>query len=178
VANKGLDGFAPQDGPSSAGATSGLAKPVPENLPGTWIDQSDIRPTLMYLTGLKDDYVEDGRVITEDLAHASINRALRAPNVAALGECYKQLNSAVGRFGSDTLAADTAAIESSSPGDSSYARFGARLAALASGRDTLAAILKHELRQAEFLDIPVPATSLQLFVCNAVIRGATHLAAG
>jgi hypothetical protein len=178
VANRGLDGFAPQDGPSSAGATSGLAKPVPENLPGTWIDQSDIRPTLMYLTGLRDDYVEDGRVITEDLARASTNRALRAPYVVALGECYKQLNSSVGKFGSDTLAADTAAIESSSPGDRSYARFEARLSTLASGRDTLATILKHELWQTEFLNIRVPATSLQLFVCNAVIQGAAHLAAG
>jgi hypothetical protein len=178
VANKGLDGFLPQNGPSSAGPTSGSAKLVPENLPGTWTDQSDIRPTLMYLTGLKDDYVEDGRVITEDLAPASTNRALLAPNVAALGECYKQLNSSVGTFGSDTLAADTAAIKSSSPGDSAYQLFEAKLAALAAGRNSLAAILKTELWGAEFLNIPVPATSLQLYVCNQVIRGAANLSAG
>jgi hypothetical protein len=178
VAHNGLDGFLPQDGPSSAGATSGLAKPVPENLPGTWIDQSDMRPTLMYLTGLKDDYVEDGRVITEDLAPASTNKALQAPNVAALGECYKQLNSSVGTFGSDTLAADTAAIESSSPGDAAYQTFDAKLAALAAGRNSLAAILKTELWGAEFLNIPVPATSLQLYVCNQVVQGAANLAAG
>jgi hypothetical protein len=178
VAHNGLDGFAPQDGPNSAGPTSGLAKLVPENLPGTWIDQSDVRPTMMYLTGLKDDYVEDGRVITEDLAPASTNRALRAPNVAALGECYKQLNSSVGTFGSDTLAADTAAIESSSPGDTAYRTFAAKLAALGAGRNRLATILKTELWGAEFLNIPVPATSLQLYVCHQVIRGAANLASG
>ncbi len=64
------------------------------------------------------------------------------------------------------------------PGDSSYAQFEARLDALAAGRNTLAAILKHELWGAEFLNIPVPATPLQLFVCNAVIQGAAHLADG
>ncbi len=178
VAHDGLDGFAPQDGPNSAGPTSGLAKLVPENLPGTWIDQSDIRPTMMYLTGLKDDYVEDGRVVTEDLAPASTNQALRAPNVAALGECYKQLNGSVGAFGSDTLQADTAAIESSSPGDGAYTTFEAKLAALAAGRNALATIIKSELWGAEFLNLPVPATSLQLFVCNTVIQGAASLAAG
>ena len=35
---------------------------------GTWIDETDIRPTIMYLTGLKDDYIEDGRVITQILS--------------------------------------------------------------------------------------------------------------
>jgi hypothetical protein len=178
VARKGLDGFTPQDGPNSAGASSGAAKLVPENLPGTWIDQADIRPTLMYLTGVKDDYVEDGRVITEDLARWSKDRAIRAPEFAALGECYKQLDASVGTFGSDTLAADTAAIESSSPGDAAYNTFEAKLTALAAGRNSLATILKKELWGAEFRDIPVPATGLQLYVCNQVIQGAAHLATG
>ena len=31
---------------------------------GPWVDETDIRPTIMYLTGLRDDYEHDGRVIT------------------------------------------------------------------------------------------------------------------
>ena len=41
------------------------------------MDETDIRPTLMYLTGLRDDYEHDGRVITQILAHP--NRALSGP---------------------------------------------------------------------------------------------------
>jgi hypothetical protein len=49
---------------------------------------------------------------------------------------------------------------------------------LAAGRNRLATILKTELWGAEFLNIPVPASSLQLYVCHQVIRGAANLAAG
>ena len=70
--------------------------------------------TLIYLTGLKDDYEHDGRVVTEILSDP--NRALAAPGVASLGACYKQLNSSVGQFGNFTLQASTAAVESSTAG--------------------------------------------------------------
>jgi hypothetical protein len=50
----------------------------------------------MYLTGLKDDYIEDGRVITQDLAPTSLNKALSNPVVTSLGACYKKLNGSVG----------------------------------------------------------------------------------
>ncbi len=177
VANKGLDGFLPQDGPTSAGPNSGSAQLVPENLPGTWIDQSDIRPTMMYLTGLKDDYVEDGRVITQDLATTDLNNALRNSTVTTLGACYKQLDASVGTFGSDTLKADTAAIESSSPGDGTYTQFEARLAGLASARNLVATAIKDELWNAEFRNIPIPVTGLQVAICNQIIQGAANLAA-
>ena len=32
-----------------------------------WTDHTDIRPTMLALLGLKDDYVSDGRVVTEFL---------------------------------------------------------------------------------------------------------------
>ena len=44
----------------------------------------------MYLTGLKDDYEHDGRVVTQILANP--NPVLSAKGVTPLGECYKQLN--------------------------------------------------------------------------------------
>ena len=65
VANLGLDGPAANAGPNSAGANSGQTTVVESDSTGTWTDETDIQPTLMYLTGLRDDYIPDGRVITE-----------------------------------------------------------------------------------------------------------------
>jgi hypothetical protein len=95
------------------------------HLPGPWVDETDIRPTITYLLGLRDDYEHDGRVITQILSNP--NFALSQPGVTALGECYKQLNSSVGKFAADTLQADTNAIESNTPGDSEYLRVDAEL---------------------------------------------------
>ena len=94
VKNLGLDGSAADAGPSSAGANSGQVTVPDEGTTGTWVDETDIRPTTMYLLGLKDDYEHDGRVITQVLTNP--NKALSRPGVTALGDCYKQLNSSVG----------------------------------------------------------------------------------
>ena len=107
----GIDGSGPGDGPSSAGdANSGkTTDPQVENN-GTWADQADVRPTLMALTGLKDDYIEDGRVLTEDLTIAPGKTG--QGQFQKLAVCYKQLNSSVGEFGTDVLLAETAALKS------------------------------------------------------------------
>src|SRR5262249_41093565 len=97
VAHLGLDGSAAGAGPRSAGPASGQITVPGSGTTGPWIDETDICPTLLYPAGLKDDYEHDGRVITEILTHP--NAALAAPGVAALGTCYKQLNSSVGQFG-------------------------------------------------------------------------------
>jgi hypothetical protein len=143
---------------------------------GTWIDETDIRPTILYLAGLRDDYVQDGRVITQLLTHP--NRALTAPHVTALGECYKQLNSSVGEFGTATLRAATRAIESTSPGDRVYLRTHRALTALEVARDRLAGRVKAELNAAAFHGTAVHGAVGQLAACRAIIRSARHLAAG
>ncbi len=96
------------------------------------MDLTDVRPTLMYLTGLKDDYEHDGRVVTQLLARP--NQALAAPGVSALGACYKQLNSSVGEFGTATLQASTDAVESTSAGDATYIHTNQALTALEQGQ--------------------------------------------
>ena len=175
VAHLGLDGSPADKGPSSAGPNSGQVTVPGSGTTGTWIDLTDVRPTLMYLTGLKDDYQHDGRVITELLTRP--NAALRAPGVTALGACYKQLNSSVGEFGTSTLQAATAAIESTSPGDKTYTRTDHALSGLERLRDGLAGQIKAELEAAAFNGTPVHGAFGQTAACRAVIASAQHLAA-
>src|SRR5581483_7513860 len=90
VAVRGVDGPQPAAGnqPHDPEATS----TVPEaSTVGTWVEETDIRPTMLYLLRLKDDYLSDGHVITQALA--SVPRALAA--TADLAKAYDQLNSSV-----------------------------------------------------------------------------------
>jgi hypothetical protein len=173
VRHLGLDGNQPQDGPSSAGAHSGQTEVVDTHLAGPWTDETDIRPTLMYLTGLKDDYEHDGRVITQVLRHP--DQALSASGVTTLGECYKQLNSSVGQFGAYTLVAATAAIESTSSGDHVYKKTDARLRALEVARDNLAETVKGELEAAAFSDKMIKNVGAQTSSCEGIIGQARKL---
>ena len=174
VKHLGLDGQAPSTGPNSAGPNSGQVVVPNSGTTGTWVDETDIRPTLMYLTGLKDDYEHDGRVISEVLADP--NRALSAPAVTSLGACYKQLNSSVGQFGNFTLKASTAAVESSSVGDGEYKTINAALTGLDRLRDALALRIKGELEAAAFGDQPVFGAQAQTTACQAIIASAGVLA--
>jgi len=174
VANLGLDGSAADAGPNSAGPDSGQVTVPGSGTTGTWLDETDIRPTILYLAGLQDDYQTDGRVVTEILT--SPNDALSAPGVAELGACYKQLNSSVGQFGTDTLIASTAAIKSNSPGDNAYLNTHAALRGLEVARDRLAGQIKAELSAAAFDDNPVPHLTALLFGCKLLLGQAHDLA--
>jgi hypothetical protein len=173
VANLGLDGSPAAGGPNSAGPNSGQTTVPGSGTTGTWVDETDIRPTLMYLAGLRDDYRPDGRVISEVLAHPSAS--LADPTVEALGQCYKQLNSSVGTFGTSTLIASTRALESTSPNDRVYANTERGLALLDQLRDKAAGEIKASLESAEFSGGSVRAPQGQLAVCNTLIAAAEAL---
>jgi hypothetical protein len=175
VLHLGLDGSPANAGPSSAGPDSGQVTVPGEHTFGPWTDETDIRPTIMYLLGLKDDYEHDGRVITQVLAHR--NAALAAPGITSLGECYKQLNSSVGQLGTSTLIASTRAVESSSPGDATFLRVDAQLRALDVSRDKLALRVKGELEAAAFDDVRVPDVIGQTIACRSIIRSAAVISA-
>jgi hypothetical protein len=174
VENLGLDGPTASQGPSSAGANSGQTVVTDYHFRGPWVDETDIRPTIMYLAGLRDDYEHDGRVITQILAHP--NSALGNPDVTRLGECYKQLNSSVGDFGAATLVAATNAIESTSAGDSTFISVDSQLRGLEVARDHLADLIKGELEAAAFQDKPVFGASFQILACKGLIHAAFKVA--
>ena len=117
-----------------------------------WTDHTDIRPTIMALTGLKDSYVSDGRVLTDIIKPSVLPGSLNAnqTTVAALGAAYKQVMASFGQFSMDTLAASTGAIATASTGDTVYSQTMDDLIALGSQRDSLAAAMRLALWKAEF----------------------------
>jgi hypothetical protein len=174
VANNGVDGSAPDAGPNSAGPNSGQVTVPGSGTTGTWIDETDIRPTILYLAGLSDDYQSDGRVIMPILSNP--NDALAAPGVEQLAACYKQLNSSVGEFGTDTLIAATAAIESSSPGDATYLATDDALHGLEVARDHIVRIIKNELSAAAFDNVSIKNVAGMTDACGSLIDSAHQLA--
>jgi hypothetical protein len=176
VANNGVDGSTADQGPNSSGtANSNPALVTDISNPGTWADHTDIRPTIMSLIGLKDDYVGDGRVLTEDLT--STPGQTGDPAFQPLAVCYKQLNASVGRFGTDMLVADTKALKTgSSSDDSHYADVLSQIQALGVQRDALATQIKNELFDAEFNNTPIPPNGA-VASCSTLLANADALAA-
>jgi hypothetical protein len=144
VAVKGLDGPQPAFGNESQDPNSTNTVPEASTL-GTWVEEASIRPTMIYLAGLKDDYQPDGHVITQALA--SVPPALQATEDLAAG--YDQINSSVGELATDTLIGDTKALASGSiADDSKFAAEQETLAQLADDRDAAATKIKQTLADA------------------------------
>ncbi len=117
----------------------------------TWSDHTDIRPTLMVLLGLKDDYTHDGRALTEDMSGWARPAATKkSGGYVKVAQAYKQIDAAVGQFGLATLQASTRAIESNSAGDSTYSNIENQLISLTNERNALAAQMITALEGAEF----------------------------
>ena len=63
----------------------------------TWTDHTNLRPTIMALTGLKDDYVEDGRVLTETMQPNAVPATLNGATAARLAQALRAAQRAVRR---------------------------------------------------------------------------------
>jgi Flp pilus assembly protein TadG len=144
VANNQVDGPSPAAGNQPTDPES--TKTVPQaSQTGTWVEETDIRPTMLKLLGLTDDYQSDGHVITQALT--TVPAALAA--TADLAKGYDQINSSVGQFATDTLLADSKALASGSASDdSAYAAEQETLQQLADDRDQAAAKIKQTLSAA------------------------------
>ncbi|HEV2461382.1 MAG TPA: hypothetical protein VGS80_23765, partial [Ktedonobacterales bacterium] len=118
----------------------------------TWSDHTDVRPTVLSLVGLKDDYAHDGRVLLEDIAGGALPLSLRQYHgtLIRLGAVYKQLNASVGQFALDTLHISTVALESNTSGDSTYSTLENELISFGSQRDGLASQMIAMLENAAF----------------------------
>jgi hypothetical protein len=112
-----------------------------------WADHTDLRPTLMTLLCLHDDYTHEGRALVEGLDNSALPDSaqdVRGP-VAELGRTFKQINAPVGEFGRDAIHVSTAAISSHDPGE--YASLEAQLQALVTRRNALASDIEAQLNK-------------------------------
>jgi hypothetical protein len=117
-------------------------------------DHTDLRPTIMALVGLKDDYVHDGRVLVENLEQQALPDALKdsGPNYVNLAEAYKEINATKGSVGVNSLVAANRAITSD---DKTYAKFLAAIGKITDQRDELASEMIALLNGAAFGNKPI-----------------------
>ena len=108
---------------------------------GVWSDHTDIRPTMMMLLGLRDDYSHDGRALFEVVDRWALPQAARqhAETLLRLSQTYKQIDAAVGQLGLASLVISTSALESNSAGDATYNTLENDLASFTAQRDGIAA---------------------------------------
>ena len=138
----------------------------------TWSDHTDVRPTMLELTGLQDDYVHDGRVITEVLLGYSRPLSLKkSGSFVPLAQMYKQLNASFGQFAMDTLTASTRALASNDAGDATYTSLEGQIQSLTNQRNALAAQMIASLEGAEFNNQPISQSQAQ----NLIAQGQSLL---
>jgi hypothetical protein len=162
----------------------GLVGPGVKNLgtdTTTWADHTDIRPTIMTLLGLKDDYAHDGRALVEDLNTSALPPSLQASRdtFASVAKVYKQINAPVCQFGLDTLKVATFAAESNSPADAVYRQLDAQLQQLGERREALATQMISALEGAEFQGRIINTGQAQSLIAqgNALLAQADAMAA-
>ncbi len=117
-----------------------------------WSDHTDVRPTVLALTGLTDDYSHDGRVLVEVMSGYAVPAAVKtSPLFRQLAQVYKQIMAPVGQLGLASLKVSTKALVSgSSSSDSTYTNLENQLVSITSQRDALAAQIIGLLEGAEF----------------------------
>jgi len=169
------NGFAWNHGdiqPEIARTFIGVVGPGVQQLGATsafFSDHVDVRPTLMFLVGLTDDYTHDGRVLSE-IVNGNIlpkgmhdNRKL----AEALGQAYKSINAPFGALAMASLKVSTAALASNSPGDTEYLSLENEIQGWTEQRDSLAAQMKSILEAAEFKGARIDTKRAQNLIAAA-----------
>jgi hypothetical protein len=172
--------------PEIASTWLGIVGPGVRNMgdEDTWMDHSDVRPTMLSLLGLQDTYLHDGRVVAEPLFDWALPQTLRAhrETLLRLGVVYKQLNAPFGSFGKDTLVASTHAVKSGTAGDdSTYTRIEGAITTLTNDRDALASQIRTALEGAAFSGKALDEQQAKDYIDKAkaiIARAATLAAAG
>jgi hypothetical protein len=115
-----------------------------------WSDHTDIRPTMLALVGLQDDYQSQGRVLAEDLHHWALPDGVEdsREGFVELARAYKRINAPVGELGLASLKISTKALASD---DDTYQDLESKLAFITSLRNHLADEMLEKLTAAEFL---------------------------
>ncbi|MDX6401225.1 MAG: hypothetical protein QOF27_1831 [Gaiellaceae bacterium] len=146
----------------------------------TWTDHTNVRPTILSLLGLKDDYGHDGRVLIEALDKNAIPKELNnhKKTTTDLGAIYEQINAPFGQLAMDVLKASTRAIKSTD--ESVYNSIESSIEDLTTRRDALASQIKSALGAAAFDGQPLKEQDAKAWIAQAqtLLDRAATLAAG
>jgi hypothetical protein len=150
----------------------GLVGPGVQNLgvdSTTWSDHTDVRPTVLALTGLTDDYAHDGRALIEEFDGWAVPAAMRNGRglLLQMAQLYKQINAPVGHLGLASLDVSTRALASDSPGDATYAALESQLSSINTQRDALAAQMIAVLENAEFNSQQIDKAQVRSLIAKA-----------
>jgi hypothetical protein len=123
----------------------------------TWSDHTDVRPTMLALLGLKDDYQHEGRALVEKFTGwARPDGVTDSKDFVALAKMLKKISAPLGPLGLATVRASTVAMKSgSSSDDSRYTTIEARLSSLTLQRDALVTQILPLLEGAVFDGTPI-----------------------
>jgi hypothetical protein len=147
----------------------GPGVPHQGRLDAVFSDHTDLRPTIMTLVGLKDDYVHDGRVLVENLEPWALPASLGESyfTYVALAQAYKQINATKGSVGVNSLVYANRSITSD---DATYAKCLTTIGAITTERDQLASEMITLLNGAAFAGKPINS-----FQAAALIQQAWQL---
>ena len=145
-----------------------------------WTDHTDLRPTLLALLGLRDDYADDGAAIAQIVKPSALPWSIRVARrpYEQLEAALKQVDAPFGQFGMNTLDADSNAVESTSANDATYTGMDSQLQSCETARQALVAQIQSVLGAAEDGSAPVSAAEADSLTAqaNALISAAGSLA--
>ena len=126
-------------------------------------DHADIRPTVLSLAGLTDDYAHDGRVIFEIMHDQAMPSAVRRNQeiLHRLAAAYKNINAPVGPLGLRSLEIATAGVEST---DARYAKVTQSIQDLTAARNAIAGAMISLLEGAAFSNKAVDAEEAERLI--------------
>jgi hypothetical protein len=131
-----------------------------------WSDHTDIRPTMLVLAGLQDDYQHEGRALAEVLNSSVLPTGVTASGAAFtdLAAAFKAINAPVGPLGLASLKVSTKALAGD---DETYSELEAKLASITATRDALAGQMLNLLEGAEFNGAPIATGTAQNLIHQA-----------
>jgi hypothetical protein len=130
-------------------------------------DHADIRPTILSLAHLEDDYVHDGRVVFEILTDDALPDSLRAhrDTLSRLLQAYKQINAPLGELGRRTLTGiSTRALEAD---EATYTALEEKIGDLTRQRNAIASQMIAIIEGAEFNGTPLDVQRAEQLIDQA-----------
>jgi hypothetical protein len=135
---------------------------------------------MLAVLGLRDDYQQDGRVVSQFLDTQAVSPVMQQnrETLLRLGDTYKQIMASFGQFSHDTLVASTRAVGSTDP--DTYASIEEEITSLTDQRNDLASQMRDVLNKAAFENQATSEQQMTNMIAqgNSLLAQAAALAAG